>query len=49
MITIVGLRVYSAKSNILQQTLGRGLRKMYSDGTEEYVSVVGTNTFIDFA
>ena len=28
--TIVGLRAYSAKSNILpEQTLGRGLRKMY--------------------
>ena len=47
--TIVGLRAYSAKSNILpEQTLGRGLRKMYPDGTEEYVSVVGTNAFMDF-
>ncbi|MBW1737834.1 MAG: DEAD/DEAH box helicase family protein, partial [Deltaproteobacteria bacterium] len=47
--TIVGLRAYSAKSNILpEQTLGRGLRKMYHDSTEEYVSVVGTNAFMDF-
>jgi len=46
--TIVGLRAYSAKSNILpEQTLGRGLRKMYPD-VEEYVSVVGTNAFMDF-
>ncbi len=46
--TIVGLRAYSAQSNILpEQTLGRGLRKMYPD-VEEYVSVVGTNAFMDF-
>lgn len=47
--TIVGLRAYSAKSNILpEQTLGRGLRKMYPGGMEEYVSVVGTNAFMEF-
>ncbi|MFH2065532.1 MAG: DEAD/DEAH box helicase family protein [Pseudomonadota bacterium] len=47
--TIVGLRAYSAKSNILpEQTLGRGLRKMYSGGVEEFVSVVGTSAFMDF-
>ena len=47
--TIVGLRAYSARSNILpEQTLGRGLRKMYPGGIEEYVSVVGTNAFMDF-
>ncbi len=47
--TIVGLRAYSAKSNILpEQTLGRGLRKMYPGDVEEYVSVVGTDAFIDF-
>ncbi len=47
--TIVGLRAYSATSNILpEQTLGRGLRKMYPGGLEEYVSVVGTNAFMDF-
>jgi type III restriction enzyme len=47
--TIVGLRAYSSKSNILpEQTLGRGLRKMYPDDVEEYVSVVGTNAFMEF-
>jgi type III restriction enzyme len=48
--TIVGLRAYSSKSNILpEQTLGRGLRRMYP-GTDitEYVSVVGTDAFMDF-
>ncbi len=47
--TIVGLRAYSAKSNILpEQTLGRGLRRMYPGDAEEYVSVVGTEAFMDF-
>jgi len=47
--TIVGLRAYVAKSNILpEQTLGRGLRKMYPGVVEEYVSVVGTAAFMDF-
>ncbi len=47
--TIVGLRAYTAKSNILpEQTLGRGLRKMYQSAVEEYVSVVGTDAFMDF-
>nr|VFK12695.1 MAG: type III restriction enzyme [Candidatus Kentron sp. LPFa] len=47
--TIVGLRAYSAKSNILpEQALGRGLRKMYPGGIEEWVSVVGTDAFMDF-
>jgi len=48
--TIVGLRAYSSKSNILpEQTLGRGIRCMYpGSGTEEYVSVVGTDAFMDF-
>ena len=47
--TIVGLRPYNARSNILpEQTLGRGLRKMYTGGEEEYLSVVGTNAFMDF-
>jgi type III restriction enzyme len=47
--TIVGLRAYSSKSNILpEQTLGRGLRKMYPGRVEEYVSVVGTDAFMDF-
>jgi len=47
--TIVGLRAYSAASNILpEQTLGRGLRKMYRDDVTEYVSVVGTDAFMEF-
>lgn len=47
--TIVGLRAYAAESNILpEQTLGRGLRKMYPGNVEEYVSVVGTDAFMDF-
>jgi type III restriction enzyme len=47
--TIVGLRAYSAASNILpEQTLGRGLRKMYPGAVEEYVSVIGTNAFMEF-
>ncbi len=47
--TIVGLRAYTAQSNILpEQTLGRGLRKMYPGGAEEYVSVVGTDAFMEF-
>jgi type III restriction enzyme len=47
--TIVGLRAYSAPSNILpEQTLGRGLRRMYPGGVEEYVSVIGTKAFMDF-
>lgn len=48
--TIVGLRAYSSQSNILpEQTLGRGLRRMYPgvDIVEE-VSVVGTDAFMDF-
>ncbi|MFH1830321.1 MAG: DEAD/DEAH box helicase family protein [Pseudomonadota bacterium] len=48
--TIVGLRAYSAKSNILpEQTLGRGLRRMYfGEDVAEYVSVIGTEAFMDF-
>ncbi len=49
--TIVGLRPYSSKSKILpEQTLGRGLRRMYfgQDNVEEYVSVIGTPAFMDF-
>jgi len=49
--TIVGLRAYSAASNILpEQTLGRGLRRMFfgKEDIEEYVSVIGTPAFIDF-
>ncbi len=48
--TIVGLRAYTSKSNILpEQTLGRGLRRMYlGQDAEEKVSVVGTDAFMDF-
>ena len=47
--TIVGLRAYSAKSNILpEQTLGRGLRRMYLNAVNESVSVIGTDAFMDF-
>ena len=49
--TIVGLRAYVAASNILpEQTLGRGLRRMFfgREDVEEYVSVVGTPAFMDF-
>lgn len=48
--TIVGLRAYVSKSNILpEQTLGRGLRRMYF-GTDaaETVSVMGTPAFMEF-
>ena len=50
-ISMVGLRPYTAKSNILpEQTLGRGLRRMFRGDTSltEYVSVVGTDAFLDF-
>lgn len=49
--TIVGLRAYAAQSNILpEQTLGRGLRRMYfgSDDAKETVSVMGTPAFMEF-
>ncbi|MFH1662166.1 MAG: DEAD/DEAH box helicase family protein, partial [Candidatus Falkowbacteria bacterium] len=49
--TIVGLRPYGADSKILpEQTLGRGLRRMYfgQDDVEEYVSVIGTPAFMEF-
>lgn len=48
--TIVGLRAYSAKSNILpEQTLGRGLRLMFRDDRiAEELSVVGTDAFMEF-
>ncbi len=48
--TIVGLRAYAAKSNILpEQTLGRGLRRMYFGAdVPETVSVMGTPAFMEF-
>jgi type III restriction enzyme len=47
---IVGLRAFAAKSNILpEQTLGRGLRRMYFGSEErETVSVMGTAAFMEF-
>ena len=48
--TIVGLRAYAAAANILpEQTLGRGLRRMYfGSDLKETVSVMGTPAFMDF-
>ncbi|MFH1749640.1 MAG: DEAD/DEAH box helicase family protein, partial [bacterium] len=48
--TIVGLRPYGSDSKILpEQTLGRGLRRMYfGQDVEEYVSVIGTPAFMEF-
>jgi type III restriction enzyme len=48
--TVVGLRPYTATSNILpEQALGRGLRRMYfgEDKTEE-LNVIGTPAFMEF-
>ena len=47
---IVGLRAYTARSNILpEQTLGRGLRRMYFGSSQrETVSVLGTPAFMEF-
>ncbi len=48
---ICGLRAYVSKSDILpEQTLGRGLRRMYfgAAGGRETVSVLGTPAFMDF-
>jgi len=47
--TIVGLRAFTSRSSILpEQTLGRGLRKMYAGGLEEGLSVIGTEAFMTF-
>jgi type III restriction enzyme len=48
--TIVGLRAYNSPARILpEQTLGRGLRRMYfGTDTPEHVSVIGTPAFIEF-
>ncbi len=49
--TIVGLRPYASDSKVLpEQTLGRGLRRMFFGGMgiEEFVSVIGTPAFLDF-
>jgi type III restriction enzyme len=47
--TIVGLRPFGADSKILpEQTIGRGLRKMFSFDTQEKLVVVGTPAFLEF-
>jgi type III restriction enzyme len=46
--TILGLRAFSTSTILPEQALGRGLRKMYPGDVEEYVSVVGTNAFMEF-
>ncbi len=49
--TVVGLRAFAAASNILpEQTIGRGLRRMYfgNDSIQETVSVMGTPAFMEF-
>ncbi len=47
--TVVGLRPYKAKSNILpEQTLGRGIRKMFARNVKEELSVIGTEAFLEF-
>jgi len=48
-VAMVGLRPYSSDSKILpEQTLGRGLRRMFPGDVKERVSVVGTPAFLDF-
>lgn len=50
-IAMVGLRPYTAQSKVLpEQTLGRGLRRMFrgNPNLTEYVSVVGTDAFLEF-
>jgi type III restriction enzyme len=50
-VAMVGLRPFTAKAAILpEQTLGRGLRRMFRDSPDitEHVSVVGTQAFLDF-
>jgi len=47
--TIVGLRPFGADSKILpEQTIGRGLRKMFSLEMPEKLVVVGTPAFLEF-
>ena len=50
--TIVGLRAFGRGEGnkiLPEQTLGRGLRRMYREkNISEFVSVVGTNPFMDF-
>lgn len=47
--TIVGLRPFGAESKILpEQTIGRGLRKMFALDVPEELVVIGTEAFIEF-
>ena len=47
--TVVGLRPYTDNSNILpEQTIGRGIRKMFPRDVTEELSIIGTNKFIEF-
>jgi len=47
--TVVGLRPYSDNSKILpEQTIGRGLRKMFPLDVSEELAVIGTKAFIEF-
>lgn len=49
-VSIVGLRPYTSAARILpEQTLGRGLRRMFrGEDVQEKVSVIGTDAFMDF-
>ena len=48
--TVIGLRPFSSKSNILpEQALGRGLRRMYfGEDIDEELNVIGTPAFMEF-
>ena len=47
--TVVGLRPFGADSKILpEQTIGRGLRKMFPFDMPEKLVVVGTSAFLEF-
>lgn len=47
--SMVGLRPYTAQSNILpEQTIGRGLRKMFPRDIDEELCVIGTPKFLEF-
>ena len=48
--TIVGLRPFAKPKILPEQTLGRGLRKMYRDlNIQERLTVIGTPNFMEFA
>lgn len=47
--TIVGLRAFSSKAKILpEQTIGRGLRRMFPKEKNENLVVIGTPLFMEF-